>query len=577
MTLKGLKLGSDKPEARAIFYFVEASVLGSGVQVSDWAGLDLSGYSADFSRAKLRRINMTEAKLGGSNLKDATLALCTVDKADFSAVRNVETGTFRTPLGADTGSVATGNVGKFFNLEWSTATVDGASPAEIEDVAFRRFVVRRTQTEGMLPAGRRLEGAAVHMAAIPDSDKELQFHFTGSFQAIDPKDLVTWGPTQYTDWGVDDFNASTTWNGQTTIPISNIKLHVQRPDYQRVDRLEGILWLAESIKEGGIKYFFTVRVVEDPSKPGEGVQGSTTSAAPLTLEQYMKLGSGSDVPVVASAAATRKALRYSPGAKVTEHTGTGADVPLILAASCFDTPGDSGHADFQHVRLARSSKHGVGLLGLSRYGTSENDLILQGKAIGDLLDTFERMTTNSVTGDNWRTYCLVWATLRDMAQRTQNLDYNVGDDRQENEVMLDVVKLLVFPFERDLNQKSASVPGTKEGQDTAALIKSIAERVQDVWSGDSSASKWGSSPSDILDSIAVVAPGYTLGPPPPGVLQAIEDLERPLRGKIFVDIKTVRLTQPQRWTCVSDPVYHRALARHSPTLPGAQIPRCPIS
>ena len=149
------------------------------------------------------------------------------------------------------------------------------------------------------------------------------------------------------------------------------------------------------------------------------------------------------------------------------------------------------------------------------------------------------MTTNSVTGENWRTYCLEWTTLRDMARRTQNIDYNIGDDQQENEVMLDIVKLLVFPCERDLNRKSASVSGAKEGQDTAALIEGIAERAQVLWSIDGSASKWGSSPSDILDTIAVVAPGYSQGPPPPGVLQAIEDLERPLRGKSFVDIKTV--------------------------------------
>ena len=63
-----------------------------------------------------------------------------------------------------------------------------------------------------------------------------------------------------------------------------------------------------------------------------------------------------------------------------------------------------------------------------------------------------------------------------MAQRVTGLDYNVGKGQSENEVMLDIVKLLVFPHERDINRTSAAAKDTK----TAKLINDIAKRVQAV-------------------------------------------------------------------------------------------------
>lgn len=45
------------------------------------------------------------------------------------------------------------------------------------------------------------------------------------------------------------------------------------------------------------------------------------------------------------------------------------------------------------------------------------------------------------------------------------------------------------------------------------------------------------SPSAIIDGFAAIAPAFMRGPPPPAVMQALEDLERPLRGETFVQIK----------------------------------------
>ena len=67
-----------------------------------------------------------------------------------------------------------------------------------------------------------------------------------------------------------------------------------------------------------------------------------------------------------------------------------------------------------------------------------------------------------------------------------------------------------------------------------------------------SSHNWGDSPSDILDAIAVIAPGFMQGPPLPGVLQAMEDLERPLRGEIMVDIKRVLDAEANRIKVIRD-------------------------
>ena len=550
LILAGVKFGADKPDAKPVeFIFTLAKIFGNGAQVSEWARLDLSGCRADFTDATLRRIDMTEAKLGSANVNRTTLALCTLDKADFSSALNVETAKFGVPLGHPHMS----DTSEFFNLKWGTAALD-ASAVKIEDeVACRHFIVWRSQAEGLLPAGRRFEGVA---ECARGSDQGLQFHFTGSFQALDPKDQAVWGQKQYTEWGVEGHTnvkghpgSTSRWNHQAAIPIGSIKLQVQRAD-NWVDKLEGVLWLTEKLLPNGPKFkmvpttFFTVRAVDmtsqkDPTAaecfPKLCTAGVSAAPKEWEVEQYI---SGSAV----SAPPPRKAVRYSPGARISE-----INAPRSLAPSCFDAPDGNGHEMFQKLPYFppwRSSKHGVGWFGfmgwyLSRYGSAENDLMLQDKSINDLLDTFARMTTNSVTKENWTAYRLEWMVLRDMAQRTQKLDYNKGNDQSENEVMLNIVKLIFFSFERDIDRTSAAA--SAEGQKTADFIKDIAKRVKAVWSsGNSSAHSWGSSPSEILDSIAVIAPCYLLGSPPPGVLQAFEDLERPLRGEILVDIKTVR-------------------------------------
>jgi len=541
LILAGVKFGADKPDAKPVeFIFTLAKIFGNGAQVSEWARLDLSGCRADFTDATLRRIDMTEVKLGSANLNRTTLALCTLDKADFSSALNVETAKFGVPLGHPHMSDTTS---EFFNLKWGTADLDASA---IEDeVAYRHFIVCRSQAEGLLPAGRRLEGVAECARGVQrlnGSDQGLQLHFTGSFQALDPKDQAAWGQKQYTEWGVEGYTeghpgSTSRWNHQAAIPIGSIKLQVQRAN-NLVDKLEGILWLTEELTPDGTTFkmvpttFFTVRAVARTSQ-------KDPKAAPKEwkLEQYIISSSAVSAPQPKKAA-----VRYSPGARISK-----INVPRSLAPSCFDAPDGNGHDMFQKLPYFppwRSSKHGVGWFGfmgwyLSRYGSAENDLMLQDKSIDDLLDTFARMTTNSVTKENWTAYRLEWMVLRDMAQRTQKLDYNKGNDQSENEVMLNIVKLIFFSFERDIDRTSAAA--SAEGQKTADFIKDIAKRVKAVWSsGNSSAHSWGSSPSEILDSIAVIAPCYLLGSPPPGVLQAFEDLERPLRGEILVDIKTVR-------------------------------------
>jgi len=289
--------------------------------------------------------------------------------------------------------------------------------------------------------------------------------------------------------------------------------------------------------------FFTVRAVAKASQKSQIVVPKEWN-----FEQYI---SGSAVPPPPPS----KAVRYSPGAKILKEI----NAPSSLARSCFDAPDGNGHEMFQKLPYFppwRSSKHGVGWFGfmgwyLSRYGSAENDLMLQEKSIDDLLDTFARMTTNSVTKENWTAYRLEWMVLRDMAQRTQKLDYNKGNSQSENEVMLDVVKLIFFPFERDIDRTSKTA--SEEGQKTADHIKDIAKRVKTVWcTGNSSVHSWGNSPSEILDSIAIVAPCYLLESPPPGVLQAFEDLERPLRGEILVEIRTVLNAERQRIKVIRD-------------------------
>ena len=520
MSLAGIKFSADKPDTKpGKVIFSQTKIFGSGAQVSDWARLDLSGVSVDFTNATLRRIDMTGAKLGSANLEGTTLALCILDKADFSSALNVETAKFGVPLGADMSDTTS----TFFNLKWDIAAGDASA------INVRHFIVCRSQAEGLLPAGRRLEGEAEW-----ESD---QFHFTGSFQALDPKDQAGWGKEQYTEWGVEGYKGTRGWNGQAAIPIGSIKLQVQRAD-NCVDQLEGFLWLTEELKPDGSDrkfkmmpaMFFTVRAVARTSQ-----KDPTAARKEWKYEQYI---SRPAVP----APQPSKAVRYSPGAEILE-----INVPPSLAPSCFDAPDGNGHEMFQKLPYFppwRSSKHGVGWFGfmgwyLSRYGSAENDLVLQGKSIDDLLDTFARMTTNSVAKENWPAYRLEWMVLRDMAQRTQKLDYNKGNDQSENEVVLDIVKLVFFSFERDIDRTSATL--SKEGQKTADDIKGIAKRVKAVWSsGNSSTHSWGNSPSEILDSIAIIAPCYLLGSPPPGVLRAFEDLERPLRGEILVDIKTVR-------------------------------------
>ena len=84
----------------------------------------------------------------------------------------------------------------------------------------------------------------------------------------------------------------------------------------------------------------------------------------------------------------------------------------------------------------------------------------------------------------------------------------------------------------------------------ATALSTVVTRIQ-AWRQKSSHS-WGDSPSDILDAIGTIAPCYTQGAPLPGVLQAMEDLERPLRGEIMVDIKRVLDAEANRIKVIRD-------------------------
>lgn len=91
------------------------------------------------------------------------------------------------------------------------------------------------------------------------------------------------------------------------------------------------------------------------------------------------------------------------------------------------------------------------------------------------------------------------------------------------------------------------------------------------------------SPSAIIDGFAAIAPAFMRGPPPPAVMQALEDLERPLRGETFVQIKQSKpltvllaLLDSAGPTACSEPVAYSFCppSSHSALAPTAPSPPC---
>jgi hypothetical protein len=225
-----------------------------------------------------------------------------------------------------------------------------------------------------------------------------------------------------------------------------------------------------------------------------------------------------------------------------------------FAASRFDHAGDDEFSD------------GVRQLWIRfwPWGTNADALDSQVMDIKFIQDILATMQATGVTKDNWSQYCTMFELLATKAQTTT---FNPDDDAPSNRVLTSTIRMLLYPIEYDADPgftpplttgvffrvletlnyirpkywlNKLLIPKSWAPNPTevaSAQATKLAKNVQDEWSGHEDEC-WGNSPHEIILTIQKIKGCFKQGPPPSGVLQAMQRMQAPLTGPLALDIKT---------------------------------------